>query len=310
LSVLHTYGTSPEFLNFSGPDYRFQTIVTERSGGRIQFDTLTDAMPQGEFPLAVSEGRADMANFHPVLSAGTFPFWDMAGIPFLFKTVHDYELFIQDARLREIWDADYRKHGIQLLAPYGCDGLNAVWAKKAMPNAADFEGLKIRGAGYLPVATMNAMGAAPVTLFQGAAEAVQKGTIDAGFFDHNFGYAQGMADVTSYLNRWVFTPSFADSIIINADKFDSMPADLQQLLLDMSQRFAHEDFYATIISNLLVEQAVERQGLTIVVPDESEVLKAKEMTKNVHKEWLDKIGDEYRSLGEEVLEIARSYSPY
>jgi hypothetical protein len=50
--------------------------------------------------------------------------------------------------------------------------------------------------------------------------------------------------------------------------------------------------------------------LTIVVPDESEVLKAKEMTKNVHKEWLDKIGDEYRSLGEEVLEIARSYSPY
>ena len=298
-------GTSQEYLAWNPPLYRYQNMVEELSGGRLLIDTKLDVMAAADLPVAVGDGRLDMTKWHQVLSSGIFPLWDYISLPFIFDTLYDYELALKDPRLNQLLDQSYAEEGLVRLAEFGCDGFTAVWSNEPLQTVDDFKGVKIRAIGLIGTTTMKSMGASPVEMFKGIGDALQKGTIDAAYTDRVFGFSQGLGDAASYLNRWMFGPTFGNAIVINKDKWEELPPDLQEVLREASQSIASQVFYATEFSGRFVEKVVSDAGLVeVIVPSDAERQKAIGMTRDVvAKAWVEKVGPE----GQEILDILKDY---
>ena len=260
--------------------------------GRITIDTKVDVVGDGEIATAVAGGRFDMGRFWAPWVSGSFPFWDFGSLPFLFAGIPDYEMAVRDAKVKSILAKSYAEAGLVRLAEYAGDGSSTIWSNKPVMTLEDLKGLKIRSTGLLPTYTLKLLGAAPVTMASGElAEAMRRGTVDAMLSDRIWAYTAGFCDVASYHSYWGFTPVFPNPIIINKEKYDSLPADLQQALQDASEKISEEVNYSTLFGAALAEDAAELAGITVQKPSEQEVEKAKGIAaKAVLDTWLKEAG--------------------
>jgi len=292
------------------PDEWFQTMVEDASDGRLIIDTKMNLFKDGnDTVMAVIDGRVDAGRFHNAWASGTFPLWDHLSVPFVYNSPVEFEQARHDPRMMEIYKESYADAGLVQIGSYGCDGNLAVWANKPIRTVEDFKGMKIRASGILPSLNMKAMGAAPITVAgPEIPEAILRGVLDAALSDRSWAFGVGVGDVTTHLNRWTFTPSFANSIVVNKEKFDSLPPDLQQILLDMGDRLSSHVNFTTAFSGALLDANIEGAGLELVFPSDAEMEKARKLCESVADEWIaiDGVG----ALGAEILEIAAKYRRY
>ena len=282
-------------------------MVEYASGGRLKIDTKMDLFKDGmDTTMGVIDGRVDAGHFHGAWSSGTFPLWDHISVPFTYGSTMEFDQARRDPRMMEIHKESYAEAGLVQIGSYGCDGNLAVWANKAINTVEDFKGLKIRASGILASLNIKALGAAPVTVAgPEIPEAILRGVLDAALTDRSWGLSIGLGDVTTHLNRWTFTPCFQNTIVVNKEKFDSLPPDLQQILMDVGDRLSSQVNYTTAFSGRLLDSAVESAGLELVFPSDAEVEKARKLCEPIADEWIAIEGVGAR--GAEILEIAAKY---
>ncbi|MDP2930928.1 MAG: TRAP transporter substrate-binding protein DctP, partial [Chloroflexota bacterium] len=171
-----------------------------------------------------------------------------------------------------------------------------------------FVGLKARTSGLIQTKTLEALGASPMTIAgTELAPALIRGTVDAVTTSLTYGWSQGFPDITSYAALWPITPGYFFSIIMNAKKFDSLPPDLQKVVLDVTNEIARQQIFAMNSQLATVIKAIGLTKCEIVYPAEAEINKAKDKVKGVRDEYVKVSGPVATDLLKAVDEAVAKY---
>ena len=209
-----------------------QTLDT-RSGGRIKLHIYPAAQlgpVQRQFDLA-RNGQADLAIGLTGATPGRYPLTEVAALPF----VHPAEgtsSAIASRRMTELAPKYLGKEypGLHVLW-VGVTPLNTVLTgAREITTLADLRGLKMRFQGEQHAKILRALGAAPLQVPPGEiADGMSKGVIDGAIFNYEAAESFGLGTVT----RHVMQPTFVGGtlvLVMNAAKYDALPADLRALV--------------------------------------------------------------------------------
>jgi len=279
-------------------------MVEKATDGRLIFETIIDLVPEAELMYATMDGRVDMS-FAPIEEiSGTYPQWTYGSIPFYWSSGLEYEKAMNDPRMRNLLTTSYANAGLVFVTEVGGCPLNAVWANKPIRTIEDFAGLKTRSPGLLPTHALDHLGAAPLTIDVEMTEALRRGTVDAALCSITYGSFIGLADVCDYISIWNLQPALACTITANPDKFNALPADLQQILLEVAQTFSRQSAFAIYIQYEVTAPMLARTYLDVIIPEKAEIDRAIELTRPCLDDWLEMTGPE----GEAILDVCKEYA--
>lgn len=190
------------------------------------------------------------------------------GAPYLVDN-YDEALKITESDLFQSWvDELESEHGVRVLSFNWYDGPRHFLTNKPIQTPEDLNGLRIRTPGS-PVwqESIKAMGATPVAMpWNEVYTSVQQGAIDGAEAQHTSTYPSRIYEVIKYINK---TGHFhlINGIIVGEKWFDTLPEDLQTLLLEETKAVAEET--AREIERLQEEYEAKmiEEGMEVIEPD-------------------------------------------
>ena len=219
--------------------FEYLDLVEKKSKGAIKFQRFSaGALAKAKEALdAVEVGMFDVLLSYPSYYAGHVPEGQIFLTPFLFKDMKSvYDIFYNTEVGPLVCKAFEEKGsivvGLQFMAA------NTVTTREKVPSLGGFKGLKIRAPGGLGAETVKAMRASPVMLVGSEIyTALQRGTIDGYIYplycnwDYKF-YEQA---------KFISQPSLGFIITyiwVSKKTYDSLPAELQKVLMDAGKEHA------------------------------------------------------------------------
>ena len=210
--------------------------VENRSNGRIKITmfhggTLSKAAQTYE---AVVTGVADIGMSAFAYTRGRFPLLEGLDLPVGYpdgvtatKAANDLVKKYQPEELSDVHVLYLHAHGPGILA-----------SRTEINSISDIKGLKVRGTG-LSAKIVEALGSTPIAMSQGETyESLQKGVVDATFcpIETLKGWKQG--EVIDYVidtkSIGYTTSMFA---VMNKARWESLPADLQEIVTQVSEEW-------------------------------------------------------------------------
>lgn len=168
----------------------------------------------------------------------------------------------------EIFDEAHNKINMKFIGRASTDSGFYIFSRKPIHSLDDFKGMKIRShTGYNPF--FRALGANPVGI--GISEiygALERGLVDAAPYNL-FVHDMGIAEVTKYVLDNPFWRSHTTMILMNKKKFDSLPEDIQEVLIQA--QIENEAEMAEIVQAMKAEERekLEAAGVTFTkLPDD------------------------------------------
>ena len=286
------------------PYPRFQNLLEKNSGGRFVLQTKVGLYPPKEVIHAVKKGTVEIGWERTPWLSGTFPLWDLS-LPFFWDNVYQYEAFLNDPKTIAIDRDTFGKQNLIKIAEIQSATTDGIFAKKAIKTLGDFKGLKIRTAGVIPTYALKLMGASPLTIATTEIlEALQRGTVDAIQTSRGWGMGFGLPDVATHVSIWSVQSIFPGMLIVNKDKFDALPKDLQKILIDTGREMQGQNAFGAMVEEYESVIGAKVSPMEIVFPEKSEIEKARNLCKPVIQKWLDRAGPR----GKEYLDIAAKYA--
>ena len=235
-----------------------------------------------------SPSNAPLTNFVPELKI-----FDM---PFLFRDEAHMIKVLRGPVLQEI-NAIVAKRGIRLLGVYNV-GVRHIMSKEPVKTMADLDGLKIRTMqSKYHMASFNAFGAnaTPISYAE-LYSSLQTGVVDGAEAANTNYFEKKFYEVAPYWSQIGWTILTAP-IIMSEKKFASLPKDVQDALLEGSNKAAawEQDHYASVDKGRLEE--LKKVGVTITVLDPGPF---REAAKKVYAEFLE--SDEEKRILQLILD--------
>lgn len=237
--------------------------VESRTDGQIQITlfpggTLSKAAQTYE---AVVTGVADMGMSVFAYSKGRFPLLEGLDLPVGYpdgvtatKIANEMVKKYQPEELSDVHVLYLHAHGPGILA-----------SRKEIKSPSDVASMKVRATG-LSAKIVTALGGTPISMSQGDTyESLQKGVVDATFcpIETLKGWKQG--EVIDYV---VDTKAIGYTttmfVVMNNDKWASLPEDLQKILTEVSEEWVYEQGAAWDESDKQGEAFVKELGKTFI----------------------------------------------
>lgn len=185
-------------------------------------------------------------------------------------------------------------------------GPGDLFTKTRVTKMDDIKGMQIRATG-LTAETLKLTGAIPAGMPQSEAyEALQKGLASGNLAPIEVLKTWNHADVTNYLLRTPFLYNNLFYITMNLEKWDSLSEDLQNIIVEISEKF-HDEVGIGLWdrqNEIALKWAVEEKGITVseLSPEDMEVwIKAVEP-------MIDKYISEKGEAGKRAVEVAKRLS--
>jgi TRAP-type transport system periplasmic protein len=212
---------------------RWGEELEKTSGGRLRL-RIYPASQLGpvnrQFDL-VRNGVADIAVGLHGATPGRFPLSDLVSLPY----VHPFagsQSEITSRRLTELAPKYLAAEhpGMKILWMAVTNPLLVHTAKVPLKSADDLKGLRIRYAGEQFAAVISMLNAVPLAVPPGETQdALAKGIIDGCTFPYEAAQSFDLGTVAKYSQEpGISTASFA--VVMNQRKFDSLPADLREII--------------------------------------------------------------------------------
>jgi TRAP-type C4-dicarboxylate transport system substrate-binding protein len=283
--------------------------ITARTDGRVQFETYWGEalLTQREMLGGVKEGSADMAMIPTGIYSTELSLWNVL-LPFLVgptDPVDQYECgweICQQSEEMQGQLAMWNQRPIALTV-YGSLMIGGVVPVTTLD---DVEGLTVRSATGSDSLHISALGANTVYIpAPDVYSAMEKGSIDLIYG------APGMYDIfqiyTIMPNYVILIPNFSGGLTpttINLDTWNSLPADIQEIILEVGQEFSMR--YAQEYSAAVTEMIEKWESAGAVV---------QELSMEDLESWADLIEEEAKAQwvagveaaglpGEAVMELA------
>ena len=244
--------------------------LEEKSNGRLVMEVYTSAqLGSDDDVIEQAEQGVNVAVLTDGSRMGLYvEEMGIIGAPYL---VDNYEnvLKITEGKTLKSWEKELaEEHGIRILSFNWYDGPRHFLTNEPITKPEDLNGLRIRTPGS-PVWTesIKAMGATPVAMPWGEVyTAVQQGAIDGAEAQHTSTYPSRIYEVIKYVNK---TGHFhlINGIVVGEKWFQTLPEDLQTLLLEETRAVATEN--AKLIASLQeeFEEKMKAEGMEIVEVD-------------------------------------------
>ncbi len=206
---------------------RWKKEVEKRTGGKVAIKTFPGGTLLGAKNMmdGVIAGQADIGCLCMAYQPGRFIVTNAIALPIGFPNATVASL--------TLWDI-YKKYNpkefakVKVLTMFTCAPAN-IYAKKPVRNLEDLKGLELRASGGT-AQVLKALGATPVGMPQSQCpEALQKGIVQGAASSletlMDFKYAETCKYVTIFNG-----PVYPFAVVMNMDKWNSLPKDVQEVM--------------------------------------------------------------------------------
>ena len=292
---------------------KWQEKVVADSGGRIKFENhyAGDLVSKKEQLDALGRGIIDFFCSVPTYFSGKVAIADIVLMPTNFKSWESLYDVLHRTEVYDIIDKVYQeKTGTRLISFLPIfSSENFLISKKAkrIVKFEDFKGMKIRAAGGIASETVKSIGGTPVVLLSTELyTGFQQGIVDGGLLTMYSLQTYKLWEVSSQ-NIWpsIF-PYCTVAIWMNPDKLNSLPKDLQKIILDAARSPELEKWAIEYIKEAdrgIEKTAKEKYNVEFYTLPEAEVEK---MEKALVPVWDKYIANcEKQGLGEQARQIEK-----
>jgi TRAP-type C4-dicarboxylate transport system substrate-binding protein len=258
--------------------------IAKQSGGRVNITLY----PSGTLSKAeqcyagVVSGISDIGMSCFAYTRGRFPLLEGLDLPLGYpdgttatRIANELALRYQPAELADTKLLYVHAHGPGILA-----------SKKPVRTLADVKGMKIRATG-LSSKIVACLGGVPVAMSQGETyEALQKGVVEATLCPAETlkGWKQGEV-ISSVTNSREIGYTTAMFVVMNKNKWESLPADIQEIFTEVSRQWVSRHGQAW--------DEADREGWDFIQGLHHEVIELSEEQKEAWKKAVEPIVEEY-----------------
>jgi TRAP-type C4-dicarboxylate transport system substrate-binding protein len=266
--------------------------IKEVTNGRVDI-TLYPGSTIASVPEeldAVKTGAADIAWIFSSLYPGQFPITEAMMLPLIgVKTPQQaastlWDLYEESEALRNELDSRFK-----VLMMY-TNPINRIATRaKPVSTVADLKGLKLRAPAGTATGMITAWGGTPILMGPGEMySALDKGVLDGFVLEYSGMKSFKLYEVSKYYTAIDF---FAGPflILMNKDTWNSLPADLQQIIDKESGRAASirfaQNFQKDADAGL---DAIKASGGTVITPDDKALEDFKVAARDYAQTWINK----------------------
>ena len=266
------------------------------------FDTLT----------LVDDGTLSMANIYTGYVAGELPAIEVQSLWGIYSDWESMYLSLTDMhpQLEDIV-AEETGGGVIVNHNWYSGNDQFFFSKEPLRTLEDFKGLKTRSHAAALSDWINGMGAdAQAMAFAEVYTALERGILDAGVTGSTPGYGQRWYEVAGYLNG-PLKSLLSTNNVINADVWNKLPSDLQQILIEEGARAELEQLRMTSIQNVTGVKKNVDAGMVLVefTPELAKYSFEVGVLENVIPGWLRRLG--YPEKGDEAVAMFNEHvAPY
>ena len=298
------------------PGGELERLVYERTNGRVKLKIISKMFPTEQLFQAVATGKVDIADVAMPWESSTYPLWNWGEIPGIVSTnpivgLAEEEAVYNDLKVREIYDRTMTKYNLKFWFVTQWDPANGIWSKETINSLADLGNMKIRAGGYFPTVGLSAIGGTPVTVAGSElGPAMISGTIDGVLTSLGFGYSIGLAQVSKQFTVTPLSPTWSAVTVINKKKFDSLPPELQEAVMEAGRDVQRMVSLSTIAEYILSTEILQLAGVRVAEFPEGDKAKLNEASKAVEAEWLKQTGDDGQELVSAVRAAVEKYRAF
>ncbi len=209
--------------------------VEAATNGRVKVEmypssTLTSTKDAYD---AIVSGLADVALFFGWIQPGRFDRIDCVQLPFLFTSGESggrttWAVFNEYPEVQEQWSE------VKMLACWTTDPYVFITTEKQIKTLEDFDGMKLRMPGGVATEMVKLLGGTPVSVaMPDNYENLQKGVIDGMGAPGEAIQGWRFYEVCPYYTMVPTVPAHQE-LIMNLDKWNSFPADIQEAIMSVS----------------------------------------------------------------------------
>ncbi len=241
----------------------------------------------------VSDGTLSMANIYTGYVAGELPAIEVQSLWGIYPDWETMYLSLTDMHPQlEEMVARETSGGIIVNHNWYSGNDQFFFSKKPLRTLEDFDGLKTRSHAAALSDWINGMGAeAQFLAFAEVYTALERGILDAGVTGSTPGHGQRWYEVTQYLNG-PLKSLLSTNNVVNADVWNKIPADLQQIFIEEGTKSELEQLRLTSIQNVTGVQKNVDAGMELVEfsPDLAAYSLNVAVMENVIPGWLRRLG--------------------
>jgi tripartite ATP-independent transporter DctP family solute receptor len=244
----------------------FARNVAERSGGRIDVQVFPgEQLGSGKDVNAMIRGGANVMNItDPGYLSDFVPDIGVLNGPYLLRNADEFRKILASDWLKEI-DGKLQKAGFRVVSYNNLFGPRHMIADKPIRTPADIQGVTVRvPPNQMWLETFKAMGARPTTVqWSEVYSALQQGVVAAAEAPLGSLYGSKLFEVkktlslTSHFIAWV-------NFVASESFFQSLPPDLQAILLEEGQKAGDEMTRLTLEKQEQYLAQFKEAGMTIV----------------------------------------------
>jgi len=185
-------------------------------------------------------------------------------------------------------------------------GPGDLFTTKPVRTLEDLKGMKIRAAG-LSADTLALLGAVPEAMPQPEAyEALARGLVEGNLAPVEVLQGWRHAEVTDYLTRTPFLYNAVFFVTMNKQKWEALPADLQEIIMAVNERF-FEEVAAGLWdaqNEKALEWAVEETGQEVIELTPEEMARWISLVEPIQEDFVMRM-DQLGFPGEEILSTVK-----
>lgn len=284
--------------------------VHERSGGNIEIEIFwAGSMGSAtEIPDLVGSGAVDFGSTALGYFPDQFPLSGVTGnVQRTFATPEDAYNASMDIYALPAVDEELARSNVLVLYTTTANPYNLT-CTKPIRTMADLKGTRIRANGKYPPIFFNSLGAAPQTVaFVEMYEALEKGLIECSWMSHDLAINYKLDEVAKYAIDLNLGAVAFFQMLANRDRFQSLPQNVQDLMLDVAQEVAAEEHaYLKEVFEKTIKEDMPAHGMEYVHFEDIDTFL--ETEPNSPALWAKDIADAgMPEAAEQILDVLQGY---
>ncbi len=301
---------TPGMMSYDKVFPEFVESVEKMSNGRLKITVYPNGalVPEREIHDSVADGSIPMGFSTGAFWAGTVPVGLLSlGLPMSCETMEEMEVWFWDRGVVDVLREAYAEQGVYYLTPLIGMPYGSIMSKQPIETLDDLDGKKIRSIAFFKD-IWEQVGAIPVdTEIADIYTAIATGDVDgANIGNADRFYSIKLYEVASYYTMPPLSAYAGGEFIINMDRWNELPEDLQEILLVAGKRastqFATQAAYG---ADAAMTEMVQEHGLVVNTFSEEDI----ETLRGISVAVWDGLAamSEYSA---EIVEITKDYMRY
>lgn len=289
--------------------------IAARTNGQVKLSVTSylELYVSGNDSLnLVGNGTLDMANIYTGYVSGALP---PVEVKSLWGLAPDWETsFLSQADMAPAMDAlmtDATDGGFPFNRNWFGGADQWFFSKQPIQSLADFEGKDVRSHAAALSDLIAGLSGNPVDIgVAGHYLAIQNGTVDVGTTGALIAVSDKLYEVADYMAGPVIGFGYTDNVI-NGDVWDSIPDDLQQIMIEEGAKAELEQLRLAPIQNLIPVFINQTAGVQPIPfsPEDAVYIATQLGKENVVPGWINRLG--YPGKNDEAVQIFNeSVGPY